>query len=326
MKEIQFKSISPEDKEIIESFLLKYPSLCTVSTSFTGMISWEVVYHSQWAIIDDTLLFKLINVTDKREHFMQPIGKFPKVLQKKLLDYAQNLSYKLKIFGISKEFIVRFSDFISNFELRQLRELDHYIYAAEDIAHLKGRNYQAKRNLINQFETNYQWTSEPITSENIQDCIDLVKIIYPPEALDTHSFLPYELKALDYVLQNFQLLNEEGILIRVDGKVVAFSIFEPINPSTSIVHFEKAIKEYKGLYQLINRETSLKILSKGCSFINREEDMGIEGLRKAKLSYHPIELYPAKALAYIKLPAQMKHCWMPEYLKELHKIKKASKV
>lgn len=156
--------------------------------------------------------------------------------------------------------------------------------------------------------------------------LDLVKIIYPPEALDTHSFLPYELKALDYVLQNFQLLNEEGILIRVDGKVVAFSIFEPINPSTSIVHFEKAIKEYKGLYQLINRETSLKILSKGCSFINREEDMGIEGLRKAKLSYHPIELYPAKALAYIKLPAQMKHCWMPEYLKELHKIKKASKV
>ena len=84
----------------------------------------------------------------------------------------------------------------------------------------------------------------------------------------------------------------------MDGKPVAFSLYEHLNPSTCVVHFEKAMREYKGLYQLVNRETAKKIYSKGCKHINREEDLGIEGLRKAKLSYHPLELCPAHALVF----------------------------
>jgi hypothetical protein len=107
------------------------------------------------------------------------------------------------------------------------------------------------------------------------------------------------LEALDFILNHFSQFKEEGILIRVDGKPVAFSIYEPLNPSTCVVHFEKAMREYKGLYQLVNRETAKQIMSKGCKNINREEDLGIEGLRKAKLSYYPLELCPAHALVFV---------------------------
>jgi hypothetical protein len=87
-------------------------------------------------------------------------------------------------------------------------------------------------------------------------------------------------------------------LITVDDRPVAFSIYEAISPTTVAVHFERALRSYKGLYQVINCETAKVILSQGFEFINREEDLGDAGLRDAKMSYHPTEIIPAYELAY----------------------------
>jgi len=301
IKDIVFKKVTIEDKEAIEFYLLKYSAFCLSAFTFSSLVAWERVYRYQWAIVNDTLLLKFITIEDGKEQFMQPIGEFPKSLQDKIIQYAKKLNYRLTIYGVSNAFISKHPVFVSHFERTEHRDMDNYIYSAEDLALLKGGNFQPKRNLITQFEKNNNWTSEPISIANIPDCFEVVNKIYNQNELDADSYLAHELKALEFVLKHFSQFKEEGVLIRVDGKPVAFSIYEHLNPSTCVVHFEKAMREYKGLYQLVNRETAKKIYSKGCKNINREEDLGIEGLRKAKLSYHPLELCPAYALVYKKL-------------------------
>jgi hypothetical protein len=300
MKDIVFKKVRIEDKEAIEFFLFKYSSFCLSAFTFSSLVAWETVYHYQWAVINDTLLLKFITIEDGKEQLMQPIGEFLKLLQDKIIQYAQTLDYRLTIYGVSNAFISQHPEFVAYFERTEHRDMDNYIYSAADLAILKGGNYQSKRNLITQFERNNNWTSEPISKKNIPDCFAVIRKIYNQNELDADSYLAHELKALDFVLNHFSQFKEEGVLIRVDGKPVAFSIYEHLNPSTCVVHFEKAMREYKGLYQLVNRETAKKIYEKGCKNINREEDLGIEGLRKAKLSYHPLELCPAHALVFIK--------------------------
>lgn len=298
MEDIVFRTITLEDKEVIDFFLHKDASLHLAAFTFSTLVSWGNLYHYTWAVADDTLLMKLTTLEDGLDHLMQPFGAFPEILQDKIIRLATSLNYKLTIFGVSNEFIEKHPEFVSHFNQTELREFDNYIYSSESLALLNGREYQSKRNLINQFEKNNQWTSEAISAVNISDCLEIISKIYNQDELNTDFYLGHELNALDFVLHHFPQLKGEGVLIRVEGKPVAFSIYEKLNASTYVVHFEKAIKDYKGLYQLVNRETAKNIMAKGFKYINREEDLGIEGLRKSKLSYHPLELSPAHALIY----------------------------
>lgn len=298
MKELDFKAIKLEDKEKIKPMLRKYSSFCLSAFSLASLVSWEMVYHYKWTIIGDTLLMHFQTLEDGRDHLLQPVGEFPPVLQDRVLKHASTLNYQFKIFGVSETFIKRFPSFVSQFEITKYRDMDNYIYSSEDLALLKGKDYQAKRNLIHQFEKNYSWKAEQIATENIEDCFDVLHKIYDKKAIDADHYLAYELQVLQFVLKHFVELEQHGILIRVNGKPVAFSIFEFLNPTTCVIHFEKAMREYKGLYQLINREAAKFIFERGYPNINREEDLGIEGLRKAKLSYHPQSLCPAFALIY----------------------------
>ncbi|MBI2522418.1 MAG: DUF2156 domain-containing protein [Bdellovibrio sp.] len=300
MKDITFKKITIEDKESIEFYLNNYSTFCLSAFSFPGLVAWETVYHYQWAVLQNTLLIKLVTHDDNKEHFLQPIGEFPSDLQKKIIQYAQSLDYRLAIYGASNTFISKHAEFVSHFEQTEHRDMDDYIYLTEDLALLKGKKYQAKRNLLHQFETSYDWSSEAITPANIPACFEVLTSIYHQNNLDKNSFLAHELNVLTFVLKHFPQFKEKGVLIRIDGRPVAFSIFAHLNASTCVVHFEKAMREYKGLYQLINRETAKIILADGYKYINREEDLGLEGLRKAKLSYHPLELCPAHVLLFIK--------------------------
>jgi uncharacterized protein len=300
MKDIVFKQITIEDKEAVEFYLNKDSSIHLGAFTFCSLVSWEKLYHYQWAVAYDTLLFKFTTVDNNEEHLLKPFGEFPMPLQELIIRYAQSLNYKLTIFGASDEFIDHHAAFAAHFDKTKIREFDNYLYLAENLALLKGRDFQSKRNLINQFETNNNWTGEPISAGNISECHAILTNIYSENDLNTDFYLGYEVKALDFVLEHFARLGGEGILIRADGRPVAFSIYEKLNSSTYVVHFEKALKEYKGLYQLVNRETAKNILSKGFRYINREEDLGIEGLRKSKLSYHPVELSPSHALVFKK--------------------------
>jgi hypothetical protein len=115
------------------------------------------------------------------------------------------------------------------------------------------------------------------------------------------GMLEREMAALETTLQKFDQLQQQGLLISVDERPVAFSIFEPISSTTAAIHFERALRSYKGLYQVINWEAAKIIHAQGFEFINREEDLGDPGLRDAKMSYHPVEIIPSHEMAF-RLP------------------------
>lgn len=176
------------------------------------------------------------------------------------------------------------------------RESGDYIYRMEDLAGLAGKKYSKKRNHIKQFKTKRPgWRFEPLTSANLQDA-RLVEEKWLEEFLAHDAAgddLKIEKEIIFFALENFERFEKvcgmAGGLLYVDDKPVAFCVASLLSAAVTDVHFEKCLFEYArdGGYAVINNEFSKTVKTE---FINREEDLGIEGLRKAKLSYYPEEI------------------------------------
>jgi hypothetical protein len=196
----------------------------------------------------------------------------------------------LRIESVSAEFLERHAAFAAHFDVVPLRDCANYIYDAHDLAELRGRRYAGKRNLIAQAARLYAWTAEPLAPARAEDCLEISEDIARKRSCDASLTLEQETQALATALRLFGPLGLQGVLVRIDGRPAAFSIFDRLSPSTAVVLFERARRSEKGLYQVINQETARVIAAQGFERINREEDLGDMGLRKAKLSYHPVGL------------------------------------
>lgn len=189
--------------------------------------------------------------------------------------------------------------FPGEFHFEADRNTADYVYNSADLAALPGKRYHGKRNHISKFERLYTWTYERLGEENLADCKALAKEWCVQYGCSEENGLDKENCALKETFQHYQALGFVGGMIRVEGKPVAFTIGEAINDQAFVVHFEKALSDFTGSYTIINREFVARELS-GYQYVNREEDMGLEGLRKAKLSYHPailLEKYNGKLAA-----------------------------
>ncbi len=297
---LTFAPIELSHKNQVEPILLEEPPLLA-SYTFASLMSWKQIYNYEWTLFQDkTLIISASILKQKIRHILQPLGTFTKECQEMLLTEMAKLDYQIIIFGVNDWFIKRFPEFTSHFEVKNNLGFANYIYKAEDLALLAGRKYAKKRNLISQTENAYSWTSNPITGECLSECIKLLEQIANDDRIENDQSLMNEKVALDYTLRHFKELNQQGLVIKVNDKPVAFSIYEKLNHNTADVHFEKADRSYKGLYQLINRETAKIILGLGYEFINREEDINLPGLRTAKQSYYPVEVRPAYQLYFKK--------------------------
>lgn len=166
------------------------------------------------------------------------------------------------------------------------RDLFDYFYKVSDLSELKGRKYHQKRNHISYFEKNYNWKYEKIDSGNIDDCLKMNEKWQTLNSDKVGTGIHLEETAIKRAFDNYSQLGFVGGLIRVDGEVVAFTLGEEMTQDCFCVHFEKAYADMRGAYAILNREFVRNELQ-DYYFVNREEDMGIEGLRKAKMSYHP---------------------------------------
>lgn len=280
-----FASIEIDHRSILEPILKKHPQRLSDYT-FASLYAWRGIYRHSWAWQDPNTL--LLSLWDKgARHLYQPIGEFSKECQENLLREAARLDYPLKLFGINREFFETHADFVAQFERIAVPEGANYLYRTNDLATLHGRRYSKKRNLIAQGESDYQWRAERLSTDHGEECSRILQAIGPHEGGQS---LEDETKALSVMCSHLSELGPEGVVVYIDNVPVAFSIFDELNPETAVVYFEKAEREYKGLYQLINRETAKIVLQKGYAFINREADLGHEGLKQAKLSYHPVEV------------------------------------
>lgn len=162
-----------------------------------------------------------------------------------------------------------------------------YIYLTKDLIELKGRKYQQKRNHINKFKQVYDYSYGPLTQEYIDDCIRTFEAWAADkgESPSVHE----ERLALMEALQNLDVLPLTGGVLKVNGRVEAFSLGSLLNRETALIHFEKANQELSGIYSVINQHFVEKawFMTK---YINREDDMGVPGLREAKKRYHPARM------------------------------------
>jgi hypothetical protein len=299
---MQFSPVRMSDCEVLSDFLTRYPQPLSGYT-FASLATWNSFYQYTWKLVEsETLLISCILEPENYRHLLQPVGRMSADVKASIVSQAVNLPYPLKMLGVCSQWIKDNSDFLPAFSAIEDRAVSNYIYSASSLASLPGRKYSKKRNLISQASALYSWSCHALSAPIVSDCFDVLNSIFKEESPVVEGMLKRELASLEYTLNHLAELKQDGMVIRVNGRPVAFSIFEPISPTTVAIHFERALRSYKGLYQVINWETSRVISNLGFQFINREEDLGNEGLRDAKTSYHPIEIAPAYELSYRNLP------------------------
>ena len=174
----------------------------------------------------------------------------------------------------------------AGFKLLEDRDDFDYIYDVKQLINLSGEKYHSKKNLINNFMKRYLYEYRVLDSAIIPACLTLQEKWCDLKDCREETSKNAEDRMVLALLNNFSRLQLFGGAILIDGKVQAFTLLEELNKTTALAHVEKANTEYKGIYQAINQFTAEKLLSK-YEFVNREQDVGEPGLRKAKLSYNP---------------------------------------
>ncbi len=174
------------------------------------------------------------------------------------------------------------------------RDSFDYVYAIEDLAELKGKKYQSKRNFSNRFRANHpDCQLLPLSEGNLSLAREMVRLWFAEkQETDPHGDFVLETLALDRAFSRFRELQMEGLLLVEEGKCLAFTMGSPLCENTFDIHFEKALDGIDGAYAFINQSFARYLREKypHVQYLNREDDLGIPGLRKAKLSYHPHHL------------------------------------
>lgn len=245
-----------------------------------NLIGWCKHYGAEIAEIEGCLVSKIIN---------NNLFGFPKGTDWKKALSSIRENYELPSFyGLTaEEKILLESEFPGEYNFYESRNSFDYIYLVSDLSELTGKKYHAKRNHISYFKKTYDWSFEPITQVNINECIEMNEKWFTLNVDKDPTGIDAEREVLKLSFDNFELFGFVGALLRVDGEVVAFTFGEELNRNTFVTHFEKAYSDIRGAYPMINMLFASEILSTKYKYVNREDDVGSEGLRRAKLSYYP---------------------------------------
>lgn len=282
---LNFESIEIKDSEIYKKLAAKDNNI-SCENAFANLIVWQPLYNNMLAVEDGTLFIK--SGTNENERFRIPIGNDIKTAVGKIFDYCGDR--KPKFFVQEGERLERFkSAFPNDFVFIENRDSFDYLYDREKLATLEGKKYHSKRNHIASFSKKYDWKYQKITKENIDAVKLCAKEWYKENAERFDKYMACEKDGIELLLNNMDELSILGGAVTVGEKVVAFTLASKINDEAVDIHIEKALKDYGEAYTVINREFAKNELS-SFKYINREDDLGLAGLRKAKLSYKPERL------------------------------------
>lgn len=268
----------------------KYKNSRTSDYTIGAMYMWRDFYQTQFTIEDDMIFYKVKFL--HRTSFTIPVGggSLPKAMDK-LKEYCRANDIALWFCTVPEQNLpILVNQFNGNIPCKPSRDWADYLYNAEDLAEMAGRRYSGQRNHINKFKKLYpNYSYQKITSENLPKVIDFL-IDYEKNHGKDAALAKEELNRTLELMPFIEKFNLPGGFIEVDGIIVALAIGEVIN-DTLYCHIEKANRDYQGSYQMIVKEFSSDMKSSfDIKYINREEDVGDEGLRTSKLSYHPVEL------------------------------------
>ncbi len=292
---IEFKSPQLSDyKKFAPFFFCEGELSCEMN--FISIYLWKRVYQNMFYMDDKTLIFRSVTEDGEGYVFSLPYGDFDYGMSL-IFDYCKENGIKPNLWTSQGKRLNEFLKKYDAYETIPERGNFDYIYLREDLAKLKGKKYHSKRNHISSFSKNYNWTYEALSRDNLEEFLAFSDKWYNDKGAQEDEGLMAEKKALKEILCSDEGVEYKGALIKVEDRVVAITLGSPINSNTFDIHYEKADVDYPTAYALINREFAARELD-GYKYINREDDLGLEGLRKAKLSYKPAILLEKYSMIY----------------------------
>ena len=302
---IKFKDVTVDDKDLIQSFTL-YGERQNCDLSFANLISWRFLYNTQYAVVDDYLVFRFY--TGRHLAYMMPVPR-PREQEdgslrvepcdecsvsviRAIRDDSIAMGHPFLMLGVCnymRDIIEKY--FPDTFDIKPDRDYSDYIYTRDKLVNLSGKKLQSKRNHINKFKTLYPgYEYRRLTPELIPQCLEVERqwraVSKDDNGETPDEELSEELRSMTRAFNRWDKLGLMGGAIFVGERMVAFTYGCPINHNTFDVCVEKADVSYEGAFAIINQEF-VKHIPEQYYYINREEDLGDEGLRRAKLSYKP---------------------------------------
>ncbi|MEN6395825.1 MAG: DUF2156 domain-containing protein [Methanoregula sp.] len=283
LKQEDFRPVTLADRAFFERHYAKYPQTHSDNT-FTNMVCWNHFAQYRYAYVNGNVI--LASTIAGVTRFRPPIGPRDPALTKALIRLALDMSDDTPIVLIDPATAQWMRELDPSLTLVPDRNHFEYVYRALDLAELPGKNFLKIRSQINKFRKNCQHTVEPIVPTNRQEVMEFLVKWCEWKGCENDLVLAHEKEAVFYAIEHFAELPLRGLLIRVSGKIGAISLFERLNADTALVHFEKGLPDCEGIYKAINAETAA-FLAGEVEYINRESDLGVGGLREAKMRYHP---------------------------------------
>ena len=272
--------LTQADRPLIHQYLDRFPPHISELT-FTNLFVWQSV-RPVWFLQQNNSLVFFTGSKDAGQPdtlFGNPLGDLPLVPFVKSLDQSIH-----RIVRLPEPSALALSQ--AGYPIVPDRDDADYVYLVRDLAELSGRRYAKKRNHINNCLRQYLCRYEPFTPDLVAECLNMQDRWCDMRECSIDPGLFGENEAIKQAFLHFDDFNLIGGAIRVDGAIKAYAMAEKLNPDTAVWHFEKAMPDIEGLGQLINHWFAKYALD-DFKYVNREQDLGIPGLRRAKESYYP---------------------------------------
>lgn len=284
---LEFRQITIDDKDKINA-ALQLSDYMGCEYSFANNLAWCRLADSRICFYKNFYIVCAFDTDDGIPTFTLPSGKGDySELFAEMKKFIENMGFPLRLSGVTESSLELLDTL---FHGKFTKELDRdgcdYIYRRSDLTELAGKKYHAKRNHLAKFNR-LESEFSVITEKDFDDCISFITAEYNSRSDSEiiHSAVA-EQYAVNTYFNHYNELGLKGGIIKISGKIAAVTIGEKLNSNTFCVHIEKADRQYNGIYTGICN-SFVKACTDGFEFINREEDLGIEGLRKSKLSYYP---------------------------------------
>lgn len=287
---MEFREIQLEDGSWITP-LLEVSGYQGCDYTFGNLFIWKDLYNQQVALNNGMLCTRSRKPSTGEYQYLFPAGNGDlKGAVEFMQSDAKKLGVPFLLRGFTEKEVPLLTDLFPNtFQIESVRAEWDYLYSVSDLTTLAGKKYHGKRNHIARFEADNDWKYEILSIENKEECKAMCQAWYEEHVRMGNRAALIDRGVVENAFRYFEELHFTGGVLYRSSRVVGFTIGEPINGDTYAVHIEKAFSDIQGSYAVINREY-VKHEMQEYQYVNREEDDGLEGLRKAKESYHPIML------------------------------------
>ncbi|WFN37534.1 phosphatidylglycerol lysyltransferase domain-containing protein [Methanomicrobium antiquum] len=278
-----FKPVTLDDRNFFKSFYERFPIQHSDNT-FTNMVCWNDYAQYEYYTNNDALVIS--STIENKTSFRGPFGIYDDNLLKEVLKLAKKTNHPLAYQIFDEETKARILALYPDINLSSDRDYYDYVYKTDILSKLPGKKFLNIRKHINSFKKRCNYTTEPMTSESVQDVIDFFFKWCEWKECKKNPIMNYEKNATIYSVKHFEQLGLCGLLLKNENEISAISIYEELNKDTIVIHYEKGLPDCEGNYKVINNEVA-RLVSGKYDYINRESDLGIDGLRIAKMRYYP---------------------------------------